>query len=345
MKAALLQDIGRLEVAEVRKPRAPEGGILIKVGACAICGTDVKVYRHGHRLIKPPRITGHEIAGVVVEVGKGVEGVQKGDRVAIAPVVSCGNCRPCRQGYITMCDNLKAIGYHFDGGFAEYMVVPPEAVRAGCVNKVPDGLSVEEAALAEPLACCINAQELARVGLGQTVLVIGAGPIGILNIQLAKALGAVKTILADISPARLQMSSFVEAEAMVDLAKEKLPERIKDETGGAGADVVIVACAARPALEGALALAAKRGRVCFFGGLPKDDPMIAFNANDLHYKELTVVGNHGSTPLQNRLALDLLGSGRVNASALITHKIGIEEILKGLEITEKAEGLKVIVQG
>jgi len=141
------------------------------------------------------------------------------------------------------------------------------------------------------------------------------------------------------------MAAFANHEVSVDLSKEDLAEAVKRETDGNGADVVIVACAARPALEGSLALAAKRGTVWFFGGLPKDNPVIGFNANELHYKELTVVGNHGSTPLQNRMALDLLGSGRVDGASLVTHRIGIADIIHGLEVVEKAEGLKVVVSG
>ena len=133
MKAALLQEVGKLEVKDVPQPKCDEEGIVIKVAACAVCGTDVKVYRHGHRLIVPPRVTGHEVAGTIVEVGSRVSDLKVGDRVVIAPAIPCGECRTCRRGYLGMCDDLTAIGYHYDGGFAEYMAVPPRAVRIGCV--------------------------------------------------------------------------------------------------------------------------------------------------------------------------------------------------------------------
>lgn len=357
MKAAVLEQIGKLDVRDIPVPPCPDEGLLIRVGACAVCGTDVKVYRHGHRLIAPPRVTGHEIAGTVVEVGKNSrppagsepaggsqEGSFKvGDRVAVAPAVPCGECRFCRRGQQTMCDRLTAIGYKYDGGFAEFMAVPPVAARNGCVNRVPDSLTLEEAALAEPLACCINAQELCRVSLGQSVAIIGAGPIGCLHVQLARANGATKAILIDLSANRLRMAQVVHADAYIDSSRENAVERVKAETDGYGADVVIVACSSGTAQEQGLEMVSKRGVVNFFGGLPKDSPYIRFDSNLAHYREFSVVGNHGAAPRHNELALALLGAGKIRAKELITHRFGITDTLKGILTTEQALGLKVVI--
>ena len=178
MKATLFEAVDKMSVKDIPVPEVRPGTILLRIHACAVCGTDVKIYHHGHRLIVPPRVTGHEISGEIAEVGDGVEGYAKGDRVAVAPAIPCGECRYCLRGIQGMCDNLTAMGYHYDGGFAEYCLLPEIAVRNRCVNKIPDGVSYEEAAIAEPLACCINAQELCNVSLGHSVVVIGSGPIG-----------------------------------------------------------------------------------------------------------------------------------------------------------------------
>ena len=140
MKAAVLERIGKLDIKDIKAPECTPGTVLMKIEACAVCATDVKCYRHGHRLIRPPRVTGHELAGTVVEVGKGVDGIKKGDNVAVAPAVPCGRCAMCIRGTQNMCLNLTAIGYHYDGGFAEYMVVPEIAVLNECVNKMPEGV-------------------------------------------------------------------------------------------------------------------------------------------------------------------------------------------------------------
>ena len=326
-------------------PKPEPGGLVVKVEACAVCGTDVKCYHHGHRNIVMPRVTGHEMAGVVSEIGEGVQGYATGDRVAVAPAVPCGECVYCRRGAQGMCDNLTAIGYHYDGGFAEYLAAPPVAVRNGCVNHIPEGVSFEAAALAEPLACCINAQELSHMGLGHTVVVVGAGPIGCLNVQLANCCGAAKTILIDISPARLEMAHIVGADVYINSAEEDAISRVMDETYGLGANIVITACSVGAAQELSLKLVAKRGVVNFFGGLPKDRPTIDFDSNILHYREFYVVGNHGSAPRHNVTALGLIGSGKVETQALITNRLSIQETLDGIGITERAEGLKAIISG
>ena len=345
MKAAVLREIGRIEITDLDMPGCEPAGLVIKVGACAVCGTDVKVYHHGHKHIEPPRVTGHELAGEIVEVGKEVKGFNVGDRVAIAPAVPCGECHYCLAGMQSMCDNLLAIGYQCDGGFAEFMAVPPCAVRNGCVNLIPEGVSFEEAALAEPLACTINAAELTHTGIGQTVVVVGAGPIGSLHIMLSRALGATKTILVDISLERLEMAKIAEADLYVNSSEEDPIQAVKDATGGRGAEVVITACSVGIVQEQALEMAAKRGYVNFFGGLPKDNPYIKFNSNLLHYGEIYCVGTHGSAPRHNALALSLLGAGKIKTSSLITHRLSISQLIEGIEITEHAKGLRVIISG
>ena len=342
MKAAVLKNPEELSIEEVSVPVPEINEIVINVKSCAICGTDVKVFHHGHKHIVFPRITGHEVSGVVSSVGKNVEEFKEGDRVAVAPAIPCGRCLYCRKGYQSMCDNLKAIGYHYDGGFAEYMRVPEDAVRNGCVNKVPDNVSFEEASLAEPLACVINGQLLSRVRLGDTVLIIGSGPIGCLHAELAINTGAAKVILADISSDRIKMAEFTGA-MLVDMSKEDIKKVVIGLTGGHKADRVIVAAGAPQAQEVALELVAKRGSVNYFGGLPKEKPFINFNSNLLHYDEFFVTGTHGSSPLHNRIALDIIASGRIDVKKYISYKYPLDEIKTGLKKAEDKEGMKIVV--
>lgn len=344
MKAAVLEEIGKLNIKDISNPKVKDDTIVIKVDSCAVCGTDIKVYHYGHRLIKPPRVTGHELAGNIVEVGANIKNFKIGDRVAVAPAVPCGECFYCQRGFQGMCDNLTAIGYHYDGGFAEYMEVPSVAIRNGCVNKIQGNVSFEEASIAEPLACAINGQELSKVKLGDVVVVIGAGPLGCFHIELAKANGAAKTILVEVLQSRLEMSKRCEANLFIEAGKEDAVKKVLDYTEGKGADVVIVACSSGKAQEQALQMVAKRGNINFFGGLPKDNSIINFDSNLVHYKEFSVVGTHGSSPRHNALALQLISSGRIAVKKYITHHLPVEKVLDGIGLVERGESLKVIIK-
>jgi len=344
MKAALYEGVEKLSLKDVPDPKCPPGGLLLRVHACAICGTDVKTFHHGHTLIRPPRIIGHEVSGEIVEVGQNVQTFRTGQRVAVAPAVPCGQCHFCKKGYPSMCDNLAPIGYHFDGGFAQLMSVPPVAVRTGCVNQIPEGVSFEEAAIAEPLACAINGQELSRIEAADTVLVIGAGPLGCMHAKLARLNGAARVIVADISAERLELASVAGADIYINSSTENLEETVRSATNGIGAERVIVACASGAAQEEALSVVAKRGSVNFFGGLPKGKSIINFDSNLLHYRESFVTGTHGSSPDHNRKALELIGSGKLVVRDLISKVIPLEDIIEGIKMAESGKYLKVIVK-
>jgi L-iditol 2-dehydrogenase len=344
MKAAVLHGPEDLRLEERAIPAPAENELLIRVAACAICGSDLRTYRFGAGNITGPVVVGHEIAGTVVETGGTLTGWNAGDRVAVAPAVPCGDCAYCRRGVQTMCDNLLSIGYQFDGGFAEYMIVPWPAVRAGCVNRVPERLSLEQAALAEPLACAVNGQELLNVGLDDTVVILGAGPMGCLHADLARVRGAAKVIVVDVQAHRLELARAFAPDTVIDGAREDVAAHVLQETGGAGATVVIVAAPSAQAQAQAITLAAKRGRVSLFGGLPKSKPCASLNANLIHYRELFVMGAYGSMPRHNRTALDLLASGRIHLDALVGLVVPLEKLLEGYEAAARGHVLKVIVR-
>jgi L-iditol 2-dehydrogenase len=348
MKAAVYLGPGRIDVQEVPTPQCHEGEVLLKIDACAVCGTDLRIYQHGHHAVTPPHITGHEVSATVAEVGKGVMACQVGDRVTVVTEIGCGQCDWCRRGRQNMCpdvsQNLSAIGYRYPGAFAEYMVMPAEGVRQGNILKVSSELPAEQVCLVEPLSCVINGQSYLKIVPGETVLVIGSGPIGCMHVAMAKVQGAAKVILADISQSRLRLAEGVSPEVTVNSAEEDLVQRVMDETKGKGADVVIVACSVPAAQEQALKLVGIQGRISFFGGLPKNKAVIGFDSNVVHYKEVSVFGAFASYSYQYLQALALLESGKVQASRFITHRFPLSDIVQGFETAIRGDALKVVIQ-
>ena len=345
MKAALYRGPKDLEVIEVDKPTPKDNELLIKVHACATCGTDAKIYNHGHQRLTPPQIIGHEIAGEVVEIGSSVTGYKKGDRVQIIAAIPCGTCWACQAGKMQICINQLSMGYQFAGGFAEYMIVPNEVIRVNGVNRIPDNLSYPEAAAAEPLACAINAQELINVGPGDVVLVMGAGPIGCMHVRLARALGAVHVTLADVNAHRLKLSAdVVKPDQVIDMSAVDIEQVVKEVIPTPGPNVIITAAPAGQAQEQAVRMIRPGGRISFFGGLPKDKPMVTIDSNLVHYKELILAGANGSTPEHNQRALDLMASGKVKVSDLLTHTVSLDRIQDAIDLVLGGEAIKVVVQ-
>ncbi|MGS2646110.1 zinc-dependent dehydrogenase [Streptosporangium sp. LJ11] len=342
MKVARFYAPGDIRVEEAPEPVTGPGEIKIRVRNCSTCGTDAKILKHGHHHIKPPRVMGHEIAGEVVEAVDAGEWAP-GDRVQVIAAIPCGKCAECRRGRMTVCPNQESMGYHYDGGFAEYMIIPAKVLAVDGVNRVPDGVGFAEASVAEPLACVLNGQELARVGEGDDVVIMGSGPIGCLHVRLARARGAARVFLVDINAGRLEMAAgLVHPDAVVH--GEDVVEQVLKLTDGRGADVVITAAASGAAQEQALRMAARQGRISFFGGLPKDNPIIQCDSNLVHYRELTIVGANGSSPAHNARALRLIADGSVPVADLITHRLPLAEVLEGIDIVSRGEAIKVTVE-
>ncbi len=345
MKVARFYAPGDVRIEDMAEPRAGPDEVKIRVRNCSTCGTDVKIYNHGHQHIDPPRVMGHEVAGEVVDIGADVTGWAVGDRVQVIAAVPCGECAQCRAGRMTVCPNQTSVGYHYEGGFAEYLVVPHAVLRVDGLNRIPDGVSFAEASVAEPLACVINGQELAQVGEGDDVVVVGAGPIGCLHVRLARARGARRVFLVELNRSRLDMSAdVIRPDAAICAAEVDAIDEVVKLTEGRGADVVITAAASGKAQEDALTMVAPGGRISFFGGLPKDKPTITLDSNLVHYRELTIVGANGSSPAHNKRALQLIASGDVPVADLITHRLPLGEVLDAFGIVSRGEAIKVTIE-
>jgi L-iditol 2-dehydrogenase len=345
MKVAKFHSPGDIRLEDVDEPRVLAGELKIRVRNCSACGTDLKISRSGHPNMSAPQIMGHEIAGEIVEVGDGVLSWARGDRVQVIAAIPDGTCADCVAGHQSICPNQLSMGYQFAGGFAEYMIVPREVLAVNGVTKIPEAVSFAEASLAEPLACVLNGQELARVGSGDTVVVVGSGPIGCLHVRLARARGAARIILIDVNAERL-----VAAAALVlpdlTIASEGIDPiaAVFEATGGRGADVVITAAASATAQEQGLRMLARRGRLSLFGGLAKDAPNITVDSNLVHYRELTIVGVNGSSPDHNKRALALIASREVPVLDLITHRFPLSQFFEALEVVATGEAIKVTIE-
>ena len=345
MKALKFYAPGDIRLEQIAEPDVAPGEIKIRVRACSMCGTDVKISRSGHPNMSAPQVMGHEIAGEIVDVGAGVDGWRAGDRVQVIAAIPDGTCEDCLAGHQSICPNQLSMGYQFPGGFAEYMIVPNEVLRVDGLNRIPDELSFAEASLAEPLACVLNGQELARVGAGDTVVIVGSGPIGCLHVRLARSRGAGRIILIDLNGERLAEAAAIVKPDLTIVSSEADPvEAVLAATGGRGADVVITAAASGAAQEQGLRMLARRGRLSLFGGLAKDHPTITVDANLVHYRELTIVGVNGSSPAHNKQALDLIASGAVPVADLITHRLPLDRLLDAIDIVARGEAIKVTIE-
>lgn len=345
MKAAVVHGKGDLRVDDIPVPEVPAGSILVKVEACGLCGTDRRIYRRGDHRAGYPVVIGHEIAGVVAKVAPGIKSPKEGDRVCVAPGHGCGTCRPCKMGYPNVCATpFPSLGYKVNGGLAEYIAVPENIFRLGFVNPIPSGLSFDQASMSEIIACCLNAQENAPVAKGDTVLIIGSGPAGMIHAQLSRIAGAAKIILTQRSPGRLAMAAErFKIDRLVASSQEDLEKAVMDETNGVGADVVYVCAPSGAAQETAMRLVAPRGRVNLFGGLPPDDKLIKVDANALHYREFFLSGASSSLPAGNRKALELLASKAIDPDALITHRFPLADMHKAFDVMESGEAIKIVV--
>jgi len=344
MKAAVLEALEKMTVKDIPRPSCGPDEALLKVEACAVCGSDIRIYRYGNDRVHPPTVIGHEVSGQVVEAGRDVTRVKVGDRVAIGADVPCGRCYWCRNGMGTNCKLNYATGYQFEGGFQEYMLMNSTTLDFGPVTPIPDTLSFDEAALAEPLACALNGLELARFSFGKSICIIGLGPIGCMMLELAKIFGASKVFAAQRSKVRLSLARrFLPEARFIATEEEALVDKVMEETGGEGVDLVVTTASSVKAHEDAIKMVRHRGWVNLFGGL-KNQPPLCIDSNLIHYKECFVMGSHGSLPHHHEQAVRLISEKKVHAGRYISEVFGLEDIQKAFDYHESRKGLKVIVR-
>jgi L-iditol 2-dehydrogenase len=319
---------------------------MLKVVSAGVCATDLRIL-HGAHLKYPAgvlRVPGHEVVGDVVVVGANVRGLATGQRVFVAPNMGCGRCRQCVSGNNNRCNDWDALGITMDGGFAEYMRVPAAAIVQGNLIPLDAGEDPTTAVLIEPFACVLRGQEAINVGPGDLVLIMGAGPIGLMHIMLARLRGARRVVVSDPLPQRLAQAQEVGADRVVDPTKESLAAVVREQSQGEGADAIIVAAPVHEAQEEALELAGRGGRINFFGGLPKDHPTIQLNSNLVHYKELTVTGTTACSTQDCWRAAALAISGRVDLSRLVSARLPLRAAVEALTLAEDRRSLKIVIE-
>ncbi len=343
MKAVVVRAPMQFDVEDVPMPTCPEGGLLVKVIACGLCGSDLRTLRSGHRKVTFPWIIGHETCGEVVEVGAKYQGPwQEGEQLAVGPVAYCGVCDFCLNGQYELCENYREIAQVWPGGFAEYLAVPEACVRLGTIQRAPEGLDPAFAAISEPVSGCVNAQDRGQVGLGDTVVIIGAGPIGCTHISLARARGADKIFVADIVEDRLKLAEAFEPDEAINAAETDLVKEVRRLTDGKGAEVIVTATPAPVAVVQAVEMARKGGRILVFGGLPKDNSKPGVDMNIVHYNALYLIGTTTFAPRHQRIALRLMASGRIPADKLVTHRFPLSEVKKGAAMALEGKVLKAV---
>lgn len=343
MQTATYTGPGDVKLQNKPVPTPGPGELLLRVGANTICGTDLRIMRGEKTTGMRSGVTlGHEFAGTIEALGEGVTGYEVGQMAAVCPVISCGYCERCLNDYEHLCTNSTLFGYWEDGGLASHALIPARAVKRGNVVTVDKEMDPAVLALAEPLSCCLHGLEQYRVEPGDTVVVLGAGPIGLIHTQLAKLAGAGTVIVTNRSPERRQTALEMGADIVVNPREENLRKVIDGVTNGRGADVVVVAIGVAALATEALTLVRAGGRVNFFAGFPVGTTT-EIDPNLVHYSELQITGGSNTRRREFRKAVALLESGRFDASGFITNRIPLSELERAFETVAAREGVKTAV--
>ena len=327
MTAAVLYGKRDVRIEQIPIPRVEPGEVLVRIKAALTCGTDLKVYRQGFhaRMIVPPSVFGHELAGVVEEVGVGVDSFTPGMRVVSANSGPCNECFFCERHLSNLCENLQFI----NGAYAEFIKIPESIVRQNLLI-LPDSVQFREAALVEPLACVLRAVEETGIEEGDTVGVIGIGPIGLMFVQVLKSVGA-RVIAMGNRSSQLTMASVMGADHVVDATRSNVVEQVRKLTSGRrGADVIIEAVGSKETWQKAMGMVRRGGTINLFGGCPSGTH-IPLDSTLIHYSEITIKANFHHTPRHIREALDAIHRGKINARNLITGEENLAAIGSVLE--------------
>jgi len=346
MKAQVFRGVNQLSYEEVPVPDLAADEVLVQVRVVGLCQSDIKKIRYP--LYQPPRIFGHETAGTIAKVGSEVTGWQVGQRVVVMHHIPCMHCDYCLNDNFSMCDVYKNItttaGFTpSGGGFADFVKVPGHIVRNGGLIPIPDRVSFEQASFVEPTNCCLKAVKKAAVAPGQTVLVTGAGPIGLMFIMLVKYFGA-RAIATDLLPSRIEKALSVGAEAAFDPRDPDFVSKIQALTGGLGVDTTLLAVPSDKAFFQALDSTRKGGKILFFAEFP-DEVEIPINPNILYRREIDLMGSYSSSYRVQALAADIVFNGRIDVDALISDRYPLEDLSAAVEqaIAPTPETYKILL--
>ena len=330
------------QVEEIPLPQLSDQDILIKVSACGLCGSDIRTLKFGHLRITPPFTLGHEVTGEIIEVGPHADSpFNYGERIAIAPVVYCGTCGYCQNGHSEYCENYREIGQTWPGGFAEYMLIPQDALRHGVIHPIPDSLDSISATLSEPLGACLHAIDRMDLEVVRSAAIFGAGTIGCLMLQLLRDQGVKEIAVIDPNVNRLELAQKIGADFLINNRVENAAEKIKSLSSEGGVDLAITATAAPAALIQAIEIMNKGGQIIAFAGLPKKQSVLEIDMNTIHYKCLKISGSSIYAPRHHRKALDLIADGTIRVDEMVT-TFPLREFRTGAEAAINGEVIKAV---
>ena len=341
MKAALMYGPNDIRVEDIDRPECKPDGMIINVRAVGLCGSDIRNLTSDSKPGKYPVVFGHEIVGQIVEVGKDVDGYKVGENIYVAPTAHCMHCRQCREGQGEFCENMPDYTERL-GGFADYYEVTKEQIHSDAVVKIPEGKDLRDATLAEPLSSVYACQENIDVKFGDTVVVIGAGPIGCFHTRLAKLRGANKVIMIELNGTRLELAKRFGADYYINSSEVDPVEEVKKITNGEGADKVISATPSTATQNQALYMAKKHGIVVWFGGVPRGS-MAEIDSNYVHYNGLWIYGHFGYNSIQQEEAFKLSLTDNFDAKQFITHVMPLSKINEAIHLTKTGEAIKVVL--
>ncbi|MDR1060011.1 MAG: alcohol dehydrogenase catalytic domain-containing protein [Clostridiales bacterium] len=342
MECAVFRGPENMAIERRPIPECPDGGALVRVMACGICGSDVRAYYNGLKGGAAEQIIGHEIAGEIVEAAPGASRFRAGDRVALAPDISCGECYYCRRGLVNLCLRHRMLGTHLPGGFAQYVALPRDVLEHGFAEPVPAGMSWTHAAFAETVSAVLACQKRVGVSLGDSALIIGDGPVGCLHAEVARARGASKVFIAGLD--RLETAAGFQPDLLLDSRDpEGCREQVMRATGGIGVDFAICAVPDASAQERALALCRKRGVLVIYGGAPASAELSRLNSNAIHYGEITVTGSFSYPATGLADALSAIRAGHVRPERYISHVLPLREAARGIERLRSGKAVKIML--
>ncbi len=340
MRALIFERPGEIRVGDLPSPQPGPGEVVIEVGAASVCASDLRVYR-GEKYAKPGVVPGHEFAGQVISLGEGVDDLQLGDGVAVYPIIACGGCEFCRRGLRNRCSSRRTLGYDANGGLAEQVLLPASLVAQGHAVKLSDGADWGRAALTEPTACVLNSLESCRFRAGASVAILGAGPMGLLHVLLARAMGAGEIIVSEPVDVRRAAAQDIGASRVCGGDPSEFKATVDEATGGNGCDIVIVSVGLNGLTEAALSVAGRQSSVNLFAGFPPESSAVV-DVNDLHYREVSLTGTQNATPDQFRRTAALLPTLDA-VERIVSHRFALSEADQSYTSREDPSVLKTAV--